>query len=240
MLRIMPSTLILDIETVGENYDEMDEATQNALTGWVERRIPDEGEQEKLIKQTKEELGFSPLTGKIVALGVLDYEKGKGKVYFDPANKEEEETTEDIYTLSPTGEKEMLEHFWAGAAKYDTFVTFNGRSFDIPYIMVRSAVHNIKPTKNLMSNRYLSMQRGAAHIDLLDQLSFYGAVRRPGSLHLWTRALGIKSPKEDGVNGYEVGRLFAEGKSLDIARYNARDLTATKDLFEYWEKYFNF
>lgn len=231
-------TLILDIETVGENYDDMDETTQAALTAWVDRETSDEDKKERLIAQAKEGLGFSPLTGQIVALGVLDYEKKKGKVYYS-ADKEEEETTEDIYTLSPMPEKDMLENFWKGAAKYDTFVTYNGRSFDIPFIMVRSAVHGVRPTKNLMSNRYLSMQRGAAHIDLLDQLSFYGAVRRPGSLHLWTRVFGIKSPKADGIDGYQVAQLFADKKFLDIARYNSRDLSATAELYARWQKYFN-
>lgn len=235
------ATLILDIETVGENYDEMDELTQAALTGWVERKVTDPKEQKKATAQIKDELALSPLTGKIVALGVLDYEKNKGKVFFDSSQKPEDEVTEDVYTLSPMSEKEMLENFWKGAAKYDTFVTYNGRTFDIPFIMVRSAIHDVRPTKNLMSNRYVSMQRDGIHLDLKDQLNFYGAVdyRRHGSLHLWTRAFGIETPK-GGMSGYEVGKYFAKGKSLDIARYNSRDLTATAELYERWQKYLNF
>lgn len=234
-------TLILDIETVGENYDEMDEITQAALTGWVERRVADPKERKQTVAQIKEELALSPLTGKIVALGVLDYEKDKGTVYYDSQKADSELTTEEQYALKPVSEKEMLESFWKGAAKYDTFVTYNGRTFDIPFIMVRSAVHNIRPTKNVMSNRYINSQRnGAYHVDLKDQLNFYGAVdyRRHGSLHLWTRAFGIESPK-GGMSGYEVGKYFAEGKILDIARYNARDISATADLYERWQKYLN-
>lgn len=235
------STLILDIETVGENYDAMDETTQAALTGWVERRVTNPKERKKATQQIKEELALSPLTGQIVALGVLDYEKDKGKVYFDPGEDTHEEIVEGNYTFTPLSEADMLASFWQGAAKYNTFVTYNGRSFDIPYLMVRSAVHGVKSTKNLMSNRYLSMQRGGAHIDLKDQLNFYGAVdnRRQGSLHLWTRAFGIASPKGGGMSGYDVGKYFTEGKILDIARYNSRDLTATASLYQRWQTYFN-
>ena len=137
-------------------------------------------------------------------------------------------------------EEEMLIHFWEGVKHYQEFVSFNGRAFDVPFLMVRSAVHRIKPTKNLLTNRYLTSQRaGARHIDLLDQLSFYGAVRRKGNLHLWCRAFGIESPKGQGVTGDDVGRLFAEKKFLDIARYNAGDLRATHDLYEYWRDYIN-
>lgn len=230
-------TLILDIETVGEKFDEMDKSTQEALTAWIEREAAEGERREALLKQVKEGLGFSPLTGKIVALGVLDYEKNKGTVYYDSPASDSEASEYEQFTLKPTSEKEMLESFWAGAKQYDTFVTFNGRSFDIPFIAVRSAVHGIRPTKNLMSNRYLSMQRGGYHVDLYDQLSFYGAVRRPGSLHLWTRVFDIKSPKADGITGYDVARLYAEGKHLDIARYNAGDLAATRDLYTRWQKY---
>ena len=234
-------TLILDIETVGENFDEMNETTQAMLTGWVTRKTTGKKEQATQIASIKEELGLSPLTGRIVALGVLDYEKNKGTIYFDPGKNKHKETTEEQYTLKPMSEAEMLKSFWAGAAKYDTFITYNGRTFDIPYIAVRSAVHGVRPTKNLMSNRYLSMQRGAIHIDLKDQLNFYGAVdfRRHGSLHLWTRAFGIESPKGGGISGYDVGEYFAAGKILEIARYNSRDLTATAQLYERWQKYFN-
>jgi hypothetical protein len=92
-----------------------------------------------------------------------------------------------------------------------------------------------------MSNRYLNSQwSGARHIDLQDQLTFYGAVRRKGSLHLWSRAFGIKSPKAGGISGEDVGRLFREKKFLDIARYNVDDLKATKGLYDFWKSYLKF
>lgn len=231
-------TLVLDIETAGEVYKDFDSDTKDALTHWIERQTNDPNEQKRLKNQVKDELGFSPLTGRIVALGVLDVEKNKGTVYFDPGESKSEETAEDNYALKPVSEADMLQSFWAGALHYDTFVTFNGRSFDIPFLLVRSAVHSVKPTKNLMSNRYLGSQwAGAKHVDLLDQLSFYGAVRRPGNLHMWCRAFGIKSPKADGVTGHDVAKLFRAGRSLDIARYNIGDLKATRDLYDRWQNF---
>ncbi|MDP1629431.1 MAG: ribonuclease H-like domain-containing protein, partial [bacterium] len=118
------------------------------------------------------------------------------------------------------------------------FISFNGRAFDAPFLMIRSAIHRIKPTKDLMSNRYLRSQDfEAKHVDLFDQLTFYGAMRRKGGLHLWCRAFGIKSPKAEGITGDDVGRLFEEKKFKDIARYNAGDLRATRDLYQYWKDY---
>ncbi len=217
----------------------MDKKTQETLTQWINKETNQPKEKQKLLRQVKDNLGFSPLTSQIVALGVFDVERDQGVVYYQPhkSKNKTKELVEENIRFKPVSEKDMLEQFWEGAKKYDTFVTFNGRSFDIPFILVRSTIHQIKPTKNLMSNRYLNSQfSNAKHIDLLDQLTFYGAVRQKGSLHLWTRAFGIDSPKED-INGDQVAPFFKKGKCLDIARYNGRDILATKDLYLRWRDY---
>ena len=81
------ATLIFDIETVGDDFDTFDHVTQDALTRWIKRESRgDEGggqEYERALEDLKNGLGFSPLTGKIVAIGVLDDERNKGAVYFD-------------------------------------------------------------------------------------------------------------------------------------------------------------
>lgn len=231
------STLIFDIETVGENFDVLDTATQDVLTRWIRKETSTEGYLAAL-EDLKNGLGFSPLTGEIAAIGVLDHERGKGAVYYQTQEKKEEVTEDAGIKYKPMTEKEMLVHFWKGVAEYDEFVSFNGRGFDVPFLVIRSAVHGIKPTKDLMSNRYLESQTfGAKHVDLLDQLTFYGAVRRKGNLHLWCRMFGIKSPKVDGVNGDDVGGLFRTKKFIDIAHYNARDLRATQELYQKWKDY---
>lgn len=232
------STLIFDIETVGEDFDTLDHATQESLTRWIKREA---GDYESALEDVKNGLGFSPLTGRIVAIGVLDDEREKGAVYFDAPNARIADKEENGIKYKSLGEKEMLEHFWRGVSEYEAFVSFNGRGFDVPFLMVRSALHGIRPSKDLMSNRYLESQDyDAKHIDLLDQLSFYGAMRRKGNLHLWCRAFGIESPKASGVTGDDVKALFDAGKYEDIARYNAGDLRATRELYHAWKKYIAF
>jgi len=232
------SKLIFDIETIGEDFDSLDKMTQEVLTYWIKKDANSEEEYEVSLIDLKSRLGFSPLTGEIVAIGILDYEKDKGVVYFQAPDKKVDVFEENNIKFKPMTEKEMLENFWSGIKEYQEFISFNGRSFDAPFLMIRSAIHKVRPTKNLMSNRYLNSQdSNAKHIDLLDQLTFYGAVRRKGSLHLWTRAFGIKSPKAEGITGDEVGPLFKGGKFREIARYNAGDLRATKELYEYWQNY---
>lgn len=234
------STLIFDIETIGEEYDALDETTQEVLTKWIKSESDGESEYEAALENLKNELGFSPLTGEIVAIGVLDAEKNKGAVFYQSPGTQEKETEADGIKFKPMSEKEMLEAFWDGAKKYDEFVSFNGRAFDAPFMAIRSAVHGVRPSCDLLSNRYTSLQRGVKHVDLRDQLSFYGAMRRPGSLHLWCRAFGIESPKAGGVSGDDVAGLFKDKRFLDIARYNVGDLYATKALYEKWREYLRF
>lgn len=230
--------LVFDIETIGEDFETLDETTQEVLTRWIRRESETEAEYETALNDVKNRLGFSPLTGEIVAIGVYDVEKDKGAVYFQSPDGSVSDSEEENMKYRVLDEKKMLEQFWSLVEKYDEFVSFNGRAFDVPFLMIRSAIHGVKPTKNLAGKRYIGTQnRGEKHIDLLDQLTFYGTVRKKGNLHLWCRAFGIKSPKAEGVTGDDVGKLFKEKKFLEIARYNAGDLRATKELFEKWEKF---
>lgn len=231
--------LIFDIETVGIDFDSLDKVTRTNLTRWIKREAGDsENKYNALLTDLKEGLGFSPLTGKIVAIGVFDTVKNKGVVYFQSPDQEIEEWRDASFTFKPRTEEEMIIAFWQGAKAYNIFISFNGRSFDVPFILIRGAKYKIKPSKNLMANRYLRFQQSAVkHIDLFDQLSFYGAVRRRGNLHLYCQALGIRSPKAFGITGDDVGDLFKNKKYKEIAEYNSWDLIATTELYEKWRKY---
>lgn len=229
--------LVFDIETVGEDFDSFDELTKNEFLKRITHE-PGTPAYEKELQQIKDGLVFSPLTGLIVAIGVLDVEQDKGVVYFQAPNKEIEDFEEGNFTYKAMTEKDMLESFWQGAIKYDEFITFNGRGFDVPYIVARSGINRVRVNVDLMANRYLSPSwRGPKHVDLYDQLRYFGATRSGGSLHMWCRALGIATPKDGETKGSQVGDDFKAGKYEEIARYNAKDLVATRDLYKHWNSY---
>ncbi len=233
--------IVFDIETVGEDFDSFDETTKKVLTKWIERESDSEEEYKNHLADVKNRTGLSPLTAQVAAIGVLDVDRDQGAVYFQSPGEDVQEFEENGIKFQPMGEKAMLEKFWDIARQYDEFVSFNGRSFDVPFMMLRSAVNRVRPSKNLMGNRYLDRQRDdSLHIDLFDQFNFQGAVRRRDSLHLYTRAFGIDSPKAGGVAGDDVASLYKERKFTDIARYNAGDLRATRDLYNYWQSYLRF
>jgi len=229
------ATLVFDIETVGESWNSLDETTQKVLARWIDRTRVNEESHDSLLKDLKEGLGFSPLTGSVVAIGLYDVERNQGVVYYQGEERADEECGEFI--LKSRTERDMLKDFWEGAKSYDTFVTFNGRGFDVPFLNLRSAIHGIRPSQDLMEGRYLYQQKIVRHIDLQDQMTFYGAMQRRPSLHLFCRAFGITSPKGAGVSGDDVAELFRMKKFRDIALYNSGDVIATTALYKKWVEY---
>lgn len=221
------SRIIFDIETFGRDFDSLDASTQEYLLRYAET----ESEQEEI----KDRLSLHPQTAEIIAIGLLDPGTGKGSVFFQTSGDPLLPFEEENIRFETGTEQEIIGKFWRIIKDHKQFVTFNGRSFDCPFLMVRSAVHRIQPTRDLMPNRYHDV-----HIDLLDQLSFLGASRRKFSLDMWCRTFGIKSPKEEGITGYEVRDLYKSGKHIDIARYCAGDLRATSELLSIWEKYIRY
>lgn len=242
------SYLVLDIETIGQPYDSFDDKSKEIFKEWAERNAGSEGEMEQELENVKDNLVFSPFTGEIVSIAILDNE-GKGAVYFQAPDSDLEDWEEDVPLGEGKGaakaqyrvgsEKELLERFWEVAHHYTRFVTYNGRGFDAPYLMIRSAIHGIKPTRNLMGYRFLTGQRGVQHIDLADQLTFYGASRPMPKLHFATRAFGIESPKKGDIEGKEVPKAFSDKRYKEIAEYNFADVVATRELYEYWNEYLN-
>jgi len=218
------SQVIFDIETIGVDFDSLDQEQQDYLLKFAEN------EQE--VEEAKQKLALSALTGEVVAIGMLNPETDKGVVYYrDEQNSVNEESEGNILYKSGN-EKEILANFWKAIKEYDQFITFNGRSFDCPFLHLRSGILEVKPTKNLMPYRYST----DVHIDLLDQLTFLGAVRK-FSLDFYCKSFGIKSPKSEGINGLDVPDLYKAGKSLEIAKYCYGDLVATKELYERWKDY---
>lgn len=216
--------LVFDIETIGADFNSFDSETQEYLLRYAQ--------DEEAARDIKERLGLSPFTGEVVAIGMLSADDDDGLVLFRDEASGAPQFSDGGTTYQPVrDESKLLSRFWEEIKKYHQIVSFNGRCFDGPFLMIRSAVHHIRPTRNLVPYRY-----GDEHIDLLDQLQFLGAVRQRFNLDMAAKTFGIKSPKAEGINGYHVTPLFREGGYEAIARYCGRDITATKELFKIWEQ----
>ncbi|MGA2623245.1 MAG: ribonuclease H-like domain-containing protein [Bacteroidota bacterium] len=220
------SHVVFDIETLGFPIESFDEVQQEYLLKFADSDEKRETEIQKL--------NLYPLTAQIIAIGMLNPETNAGKVFYQADVSEQFSSDDGKVEFVSGDEQQVLKLFWESVQRYDQFITFNGRSFDCPFLMLRSAIAGIKPTRNLLPYRY----DAAIHCDLLEQLTFYGAFRK-FNLDFYCKAFGIKSPKSEGITGLGLGPLFREGKFREIAKYCLGDIQATAELFRRWEKFLN-
>lgn len=242
-----PIYIVFDIETVALPWEHFSPSQQEFLL----RGARSEAEQE----QRKVAMALSPFTAQVICLGLQVMEtlgeqqwqlRRRGAYVVDPSCSDGEllpDTLPEGDPLYRCTERTLLEQFWKLLQKYPTahLVTFNGRNFDAPFLMLRSALYRIRPSRNLMEGtRY----RYGGHTDLLDELCFYnpqtlGATKRY-NFDFYARAFGIESPKAQGIDGSCIEQYYRDGRLREIAAYCLRDVAATWELFTLWYRYLRF
>lgn len=230
------NVLVFDIETAGDSIDEFTTDIQEYLT-----RSADSDERKiEIIK----EFALNPLTAKIAAIGMIDHFRDKGCVLVNCEHAELKNDKYPNFKYYYGNEEYIITEFWriVSEGAYNLFVTFNGRDFDCPFIMLRSICHKIKPAVNLMKGSDYTFKDN--HIDLMREFNFYShsakGARRKFTLDFYCRKFGIKSPKSDGISGSMVPQLIAEKKFQELADYCIGDVAAENELFSFWNEYFNF
>lgn len=128
----------------------------------------------------------------------------------------------------------ITQHFWRGweAYKYPTWVTFNGRSFDVPLMELAAYRFGISLPKWFRGDGYKSPRNRyntTAHLDLQDVLTNFGAARCNGGLNLVSQMLG--KPGKMDLTGDQVQQQFDEGKKSAISDYCRCDVLDTYFVF---------
>lgn len=220
----------MDIETSGPAWAEIDEPTREYLE---ERALSDaqrKGEKldyEQAESAAQDHVALDLGLARIIGIGMLAMHTDEPYIILNaPSQTVVEE--QGLTVACFRDEAAMLSRFWHVLERRSVgrVITFNGRTFDGPNLMVRSAMMNIPVGRNLVGYRY-DIQDAC---DLYDVLTFFGAARGY-SLSYWSRRFGIADPKAEGVTGANVGRLHAEGRFNEMARYMGRDLRSTGELY---------
>lgn len=217
------SSIVFDIETMAFPLEQFDEVQREYLFKFAKT---EEERDAEILK-----MSLSPLTAQIIAIGMYNPESNAGKVLYQSSTPEQFVSEDGKVEYIAGDERQILRTFWDDVRKYDQFITYNGRGFDCPFILIRSAIMGIPATRNLAPYRYKSDE----HCDLLDQLTFYGATRK-FSLDFFCKAFGIRSPKSDGITGLDLGSMFKAGKYREIAQYCIGDVIATAALYKRWNE----
>lgn len=209
-------TLVFDIETVpAVDRRELPPTVAEALSAHASKREMEPGKA----------MGLSPFFGKVISLALCDGERDGGEddvtvLAVAPDGVEVPGTPSWLRLMS---EADLLRSFWALAGRAETVVTFNGRGFDVPFLVMRSLIHGIPARVDLMSNRF-SLR---PHLDLYELLSNRGG---PSKLDVICWALGIASPKEE-MDGSMVAPAYERGEIVEIATYNRHDVVATSAVY---------
>jgi 3'-5' exonuclease len=215
--------LVIDIETVGTPWEEHDPYVREYLI---------KGMNEAEAEEEKRRGALSPFTGRIVTIGVVNVDSGRACAFIEVPDQEELVTERDESRTYISGsEKAILEKFWELLGENDRFVTFNGRQFDGPFIMIRSAIHGIVPKRDLVGVRYSYHP----NCDLRDALLFKGTLNTRQvrfNLDLACKTFGISSSKSDGMDGRAVETLYRAGDYRAIADYCLEDVRATAELYQ--------
>ncbi|KAA5542101.1 3'-5' exonuclease [Roseiconus nitratireducens] len=125
-------------------------------------------------------------------------------------------------------------HFWKGweAYKRPQWVTFNGRSFDLPLMELAAYRYGISIAPWFRNDGYRSPRNRYsthAHLDLQDLLTNFSAARFNGGLNLATKLLG--KPGKMFVTGDQVQEQFAAGDLAGISDYCRCDVLDTYFVF---------
>jgi 3'-5' exonuclease len=229
--------LVFDIETSALPLETFDEVQQEYLFRDA-NRMEEGSAREARVREIEQQFNLWPLTAGVVCIAMLNADTLRGQVLFRAEEYEEEDDAGPVEFVPCMDEVELLTAFWDVARHYEQVVTFNGRSFDVPFVYLRSALLNVAVRrKDWLGYRFQT----TPHCDLAEQLSFYNVSGRDGAarrfnLDFYCKAFGIESPKSQGISGANINDLMEAGCYRQIAEYCLRDVQATVQLYKIWKE----
>jgi 3'-5' exonuclease len=128
-----------------------------------------------------------------------------------------------------TDEAVILAEFTELVDKHQpTLVTYNGRGFDLPVIVMRCLRHGVPFPAYYRSRDMRYRFSEAGHFDLMDYLSDFGATKQ-AKLDVVAKLCGM--PGKVGVDGKDVGPLVHAGRIAEVRDYCLCDVVQTAGVF---------
>ena len=196
------------------------------------QRVKAEETYQAEVEKARKRCSLDPWLGRIASIALSD-EDGESGLTLGHVKKGKKLPTWKVVEKS-LDEREglLLQWIWDQLKRCHGVITYNGLHFDMRWLRIRSLVHGIRPTFPCTMPRY----RPWPICDLMEHLAGWSPQDRV-KLDLVCRSLGIRSPKEDGVDGSKVFGLALAGEWDKILHYNERDTLATWEVFQYLVEY---
>ena len=227
------SILCLDIETIPT---ELDAPGRRAIERMAEKReMP-----------TDMFAALCPPLARVVAVGMLHPQSSHQLVLFDGSLFGVEMGTEDLRAVEYTGiegraaagEAVLLQEFMAicagsrGKREIQRYITFNGKGFDLPTLIHRAAIHEIRPAASLLRAANAKPWESDLHVDMASAFRF-GAATGRYSLEAFALAYGMAKPKADS-DGSKLGTFVEQKDAESLFQYVMGDVETTAKLYERW------
>lgn len=146
-------------------------------------------------------------------------------------------------------EKEMLQHFLDYVSNFDpdVIVTYNGDSFDFPYIRERCHQHDLLCTLNFDQTEFVMGKKGTdsaanlvgrQHLDVFQLMSFLSRFQVINLIKYDLESVGkaLLGIEKDKLGWKDINRIWETGKDFsELVRYNREDSEMTLALAKkYW------
>lgn len=165
------------------------------------------------------ELALSPRTGRVVVVGWQINDVGALPITA-AHDDDEEDILRDLWDLI------------RGAAQ---LVTFNGHSYDLPFLVTRSVLLGVEPTLTAgQIAPFFRRYTHRPHADVRMMLCNWD-MRAHGKKSDWAAAFGMPP---QAVTGADVWRLYQAGDLATIAKHACDDVAETYQMFERLRPYY--
>ncbi len=222
-----------DIET----FCPLDELTEEDISYLKGRKDYD------LDEDFHKDLALNPYVSYIISCSLFFLEENRCYVFYMDEKKGKEESKTKIgerevdsvyisFSLKDglfNAERELLEHLWERLEEVDTLITYNGKSFDMDFLKIRTIMHDMMPK---VFHKHIN-SKIVNHIDLMGSLRVGG---NSYTLKFISRRFGLNMDKDD-MDGSKVKGAFLNKQYKKIADYNIRDALLAGMLYEKVRKY---
>jgi hypothetical protein len=193
--------LFLDIETL-----PVDETLKGEIIGTPPQKLRTMEEVEEWIEEEYRRTALNGDFGRILGIGYI------------------KETPEGMnHEVISGDESQILGGFWEVAKDVDLFIGHNLLDFDLKFIMKRSIVHRVKPTKELNFARY----RNNPIYDTMHEWERWSGRIKLDEL---AKVFGFESSKGE-LDGSKVYDYYKEGRLEEIYRYCRADVELTRKIY---------
>lgn len=222
--------LVIDVETVRPK--QIDERIEQLVNNKIDKRLKDKDKIEENKKKHLSSLALDPYVGCILMIGMKRQSQNIIMVNKEMINNEIDQNfiSGDTVIMYYDNEKHLLEEFNSMLNNYiangGVIITFNGKEFDLPFVMIRSIIND---TENIISS-YFDLVHKYSHNMHVDLYNIFDK-----SLKDIAIAFNIEF---SDISGKDIAELYENNRYEDIVNKNVEDLYQTEYIFNKSYKWF--